>query len=72
MLNGLLISYVNIYYLIIEMEIREFGRSSWNDTHNVTSLIIFLKYVSDILQTEEAFTVGEYKHTHTHTHTLET
>ena len=54
------------------MEIREFGRSSWNDTHNVTSLIIFLKYVSDILQTEEAFTVGEYKHTHTHTHTLET
>ena len=51
------------------MEMREIGRSSWNDTHNVTSLIVFLKYVSDILQTEEAFTVGEYKHTHTYTHT---
>ena len=28
-----------------------------------------LKYVSDILQTEEAFTMKEYKHTHAHTHT---
>ena len=28
-----------------------------------------LKYVSDILQMKEAFTVTEYKHTHTHTHT---
>ena len=26
-----------------------------------------LRYVSDILQTEEAFTLEEYKHTHTHT-----
>ena len=28
-----------------------------------------LKYVLDILQSEEIFTVEEYKHTHTHTHT---
>ena len=27
-----------------------------------------LKYVSDILQTEEAFTVEEYTHSHIHTH----
>ena len=27
-----------------------------------------LKYVLNILQLEEAFTVEEYKHTHTHTH----
>ena len=26
-------------------------------------------HVSDILQTEEAFTVEQYTHTHTHTHT---
>ena len=34
-----------------------------------TSLMCTLKYVSDILQTEKAFTVEEYKHTHTYTHT---
>ena len=34
-------------------------------THNSRSLIRTLKYVLDILQTEEAFTVEEYKHTHT-------
>ena len=34
--------------------------------HNSRSLIRTLKYVLDILQTEEAFTVEEYKHTHTH------
>ena len=28
-----------------------------------------LKYVLDMLQSEEAFTGEEYKHTHTHTHT---
>ena len=33
--------------------------------HNTRSLIRALKYVSDIFQTEEAFTVEEYKHTHT-------
>ena len=37
---------------------------------NTRSLSRTLKYVLDILQTEKAFTVEEYKHTHTHTHTL--
>ena len=34
--------------------------------HNTRSLSRTLKYVLDILQTEKAFTVEEYKHTHTH------
>ena len=51
---------------------RELGSGTAYNTHNTTSLIRTLKYVSDILQTEEAFTVEEYKHTHTHTHTGET
>ena len=46
---------------------RELGSGTAYNTHNVTSLIRTLKYVSDILQTEETFTVEEYKHTHTHT-----
>ena len=46
---------------------RELGSGIAYNTHNATSLIRTLKYVSDILQTEEAFTVEEYKHTHTHT-----
>ena len=37
------------------------------DIHNTRSLIRALRYVLDILQTEEAFTVEEYKQTHTHT-----
>ena len=43
---------------------------------NTRSLTRALKYVSDILQLEEAFTVEEYKYTHTRarararTHTL--
>ena len=45
---------------------RELGSGTTYNTHNTTSLIRTLKYVSDILQTEEAFTVEEYKHTHTH------
>ena len=44
---------------------KELGSGTTYNTHNTTSLIRFLKYVSDILQTEEAFTVEEYKHTHT-------
>ena len=48
---------------------KELGRSTQNNTYNITSFIRTLKYVSDILQTEEAFTVEEYKNTHTHTHT---
>ena len=50
---------------------KELGRSTWNDSHNITSFIHTptpLKYVSDILLTEEAFTMEEYKHTNTHSH----
>ena len=49
-------------------EIKELGRSTQINIRNTRSLIRALKYVSDILQTEEAFTVEEYKPTHTHTH----
>ena len=52
-----------------DTEVRKLGSGTAYNTHNITSLIRTLKYVSDILQTEEAFTVEEYKHTHTHTHT---
>ena len=48
---------------------RELGSGTTYNTHNTTSLIRTLKYVSDILETEEAFMVKGYKHTHTHTHT---
>ena len=48
---------------------KELGSGTTYNTHNTTSLIRTLKYVSDILQTEEAFTVKGYKHTHTHTQT---
>ena len=47
---------------------KELGRSTQNDTYNITSFIRTLKYVSDIFQTEEAFTVEEYKHAHAHAH----
>ena len=47
----------------------ELGITQSTNIHNRRSLIRTLKYVLDILQTEEAFTVEEYKHTHTHTHT---
>ena len=45
----------------------ELGITHSTNIHNTRSLIRTLKYVLDILQTEEAFTVEEYKHTHTHT-----
>ena len=47
--------------------IMELGITQSTNIHNTRSLIRTLKYVLDILQTEEAFTVEEYKHTHTHT-----
>ena len=47
----------------------ELGITQSTNIHNTRSLICTLKYVLDILQTEEALTVEEYKHTHTHTHT---
>ena len=45
----------------------ELGITQSTNIHNTRSLIRTIKYVLDILQTEEAFTVEEYKHTHTHT-----
>ena len=45
----------------------ELGITQSTNIHNTRSLIRTLKYALDILQTEEAFTVEEYKHTHTHT-----
>ena len=48
---------------------KELGSGTAYNTHNTTLLIRTLKYVSCILQTEEAFTVEEYKHAYTHTHT---
>ena len=51
-----------------EMKMRELGRNIWNDTHNITSLIRTpQKSQSVILETEDALTVEEYKHTNTHT-----
>ena len=44
----------------------ELGITQSTNIHNTRSLIRTLKYVLDILQTEEAFTVEEYKDTHTH------
>ena len=49
--------------------IMELGITLSTDIHNTRSLIRALRYVLDILQTEEAFKVEEYKHTHTHVHT---
>ena len=49
----------------LEMEMKELDRSTWNDTTQ-DRWVVPLKYVSDIFQTKEAFTVKEYKHTHTY------
>ena len=49
-------------------EMMELGITQPINIHNTRSLIRTLKYVLHILQTEEASTVEEYKHTHTHTH----
>ena len=52
-----------------DTEMMELGIRHTTNIHNTRSLIRTLKYVLDILQTEEAFAVEEYTHTHTHTHT---
>ena len=52
-----------------DKEMMELGIKHLTNIHNVRPLIRTLKYALDILQTEEAFTMEEYKHTHTHTHT---
>ena len=51
----------------IDTAMMELGITQSTNIHNTRSLIRTLKYVLDILQTEEAFTMEEYKHTHTHT-----
>ena len=51
-----------------DTEMKELGKSTQINIYNTRSLIRALKYVSDILQTEEAFTMEEYTHTYTHTH----
>ena len=43
----------------------ELGITQSTNIHNTRSLIHTLKYVLDILQAKEAFTVEEYKNTHT-------
>ena len=48
-----------------DKEMMELGRKHPTNIHNTRSLIRSLKYVLDILQTEEAFTVEEFQHTHT-------
>ena len=48
----------------------ELGITLSTNIHNTRSLIRTLKFVLDMLQTEEAFTVEEHKHTHTHTHDI--
>ena len=39
-------------------------------THNTTSLLVPSSMSQTLLQTEEAFTVKEFKHTHTPTYKL--
>ena len=46
-----------------DTEMMELDIRHTTNIHNTRSLIRTLKYVLDILQTEEAFTVKEYKHT---------
>ena len=52
-----------------DTEMMELGRKHPTNIQNTKSLICIVKYILDILQTKEAFTMDEYKHTHTHTHT---
>ena len=47
-----------------DMEMMELGITQPTNIRNTRSSIRTLKYVLDILQTEEASTVEEYKHTH--------
>ena len=51
-----------------DMEMGELGRKHETNIHNTRSLICNHKYILDILQTEEAFTVEEYKNKYVHTH----
>ena len=50
-----------------DTEMMELGRKHPTNIQNTKSLIYILKYILDILQMKEAFTMEEYKHTHTHT-----
>ena len=55
--------------IVSDTEMMELGIRHATNIHNTRLLIRTLKNVLDILQTEESFTVKEYKHTHTHTNT---
>ena len=50
-----------------DTEMKELGRGTQINIHNTRSFIRALKYVQDISQTEETFTVEENKYIHTHT-----
>ena len=52
-----------------DTEMMELGRKHPTNIYNTRSLICTLKYVLEILQTEEAFTVEEYTYIHRHTDT---
>ena len=49
-----------------DTEMMELGIRHTTNIQNIRLLTRTLKYVLDILQMEEAFTVEEYKHTQTH------
>ena len=49
-----------------DTEMMELDLTQPTNIHNTRPLTRYLKYVLDILQTEEASTVEEYKHTHTY------
>ena len=52
----------------LDKEMKEIGKNIQQNIHNTRSFIRALRYFTEILQTEEVFTVEEYMHTHTKTH----
>ena len=54
-----------------DMEMKELGRSTWNDTHNITSLIrtpqVCLRHLADG-RSLHGGRVQTHTHTYTHTH----
>ena len=55
---------LEVKYDIFRYSADGIGITQSTNINNTRSLICTLKYVLDILQTEEAFTVEEYKHPH--------
>ena len=58
---------------ISDMEMKELGRSSWNDTHNMISLIhtsqICLIHTCRLKKPARWKSINTHTHTHTHTRT---